>query len=161
MQILNKESGEISEIQFEFYELDLTPYYEQGIKDIYPDEMSTEELLLKLKNKNYGPEEFGTLQNRFINPIYIFIFSILPLLTFKMVRKPDSKWTLPIIIISFTALFVKFFEILNYYSKNFDKKNEIVELASRFHLFGVVLARFFLPQLSIMDFKSCAKECIV
>ena len=34
-------------------------------------------------------------------------------------------------------------------------------MASRFHLFGVVLARFFFPQFSIMDSKTGAKECIV
>ena len=32
-------------------------------------------------------------------------------------------------------------------------------MASRFHLFGVVLARFFSPQFSIMNSKNGAKEC--
>jgi LPS export ABC transporter permease LptF len=111
MQILNKENGEISEIQFEFYELDLTPYYEKGIKDIYPDEMSSKDLIMKIMNNKNDTEEFAVFQNRLINPIYIFILAILPLITFKMVRKPDSKWTLPIIFISMIALFIKFFEI--------------------------------------------------
>ena len=111
MQILNKDNEEISEIQFEFYELDLTPYYEKGIKDIYPDEMSSKTLLEKVQNNKDTPEEFSVLQNRIINPIYIFVFAMLPLITFKMVRKPDSKWTLPIMLISTIALFIKFFEI--------------------------------------------------
>ena len=111
MQILDKDNKEISEIQFEFYELDLTPYYEKGIKDIYPDEMSSIMLMEKVQNNEDSPEEFSVLQNRIINPIYIFVFAILPLITFKMVRKPDSKWTLPIIFISTIALFIKFFEI--------------------------------------------------
>ena len=111
MQILNKEDEEVSEIQFEFYELDLTPYYEKGIKDIYPDEMSSIMLIEKIKNNKNKPEEFAVLQNRIINPIYIFVFAMLPLITFKIVRKPDSKWTLPIIFISTVALFIKFFEI--------------------------------------------------
>ncbi len=111
MQILNKDNEDISEIQFEFYELDLTPYYEKGILDIYSDEMSSKELINKIKNKKNTAAEFAVLQNRFINPMYIFVFSILPLLTFKIVRKPDSKWTLPIIIISTIAIFIKFFEI--------------------------------------------------
>ena len=34
-------------------------------------------------------------------------------------------------------------------------------MASRFHLFGVVLARFFFPQFSIVDSKDGAKECIL
>tara|TARA_X000000368_G_C23056530_1_gene724154 strand:+ start:37 stop:1128 length:1092 start_codon:yes stop_codon:yes gene_type:complete len=111
MQILNKDNDEISEIQFEFYELDLTPYYEKGIKDIYPDEMSSKSLIEKIKNNESDSEEFAVFQNRFINPLYIFVLAILPLITFKMVRKPDSKWTLPIVFISIIALTIKFFEI--------------------------------------------------
>ena len=111
MQILNKDDEEVSEIQFEFYELDLTPYYEKGIKDIYPEERSSKTLIEKIQNSKDSPEEFAVLQNRIINPIYIFVFAMLPLITFKIVRKPDSKWTLPIIFISTIALFIKFFEI--------------------------------------------------
>jgi len=111
MQILNKDNDEISEIQFEFYELDLTPYYEKGIKDIYPDEMSSKSLIEKIKNNESDSEEFAVFQNRFINPLYIFVLAILPLITFKMVRKPDTKWTLPIVFISIIALTIKFFEI--------------------------------------------------
>jgi lipopolysaccharide export LptBFGC system permease protein LptF len=111
MQILDKDNEEVSEIQFEFYELDLTPYYEKGIKDIYPEEMSSKILIKKIQDNQNKPEEFAVLQNRIINPIYIFVFAMLPLITFKMVRKPDSKWTLPIIFISTLALFIKFFEI--------------------------------------------------
>tara|TARA_B100001093_G_scaffold515661_1_gene592462 strand:+ start:810 stop:1910 length:1101 start_codon:yes stop_codon:yes gene_type:complete len=124
MQIFNKEINEISEVQFEFYELDLTPFYEKDTKDIYPEEMSSRDLIKKIRNKNSHPEEFAILQNRFINPIYIFVLAILPLITFKMVRKPDSRWTLPIIIISITALFIKFFEITM--SNILIKNNELV-----------------------------------
>ena len=124
MQILNKENQTISEIQFEFYELDLTPYYEKGIKDIYPDEMSSKDLIRKIVNNKNDNEEFAVFQNRLINPIYIFILAILPLITFKMVRKPDSKWTLPIIFISMVALFVKFFEVTM--SSMLVVKNELV-----------------------------------
>jgi len=126
MQILNKENEEISEIQFEFYELDLTPYYEKGIKDIYPDEMSTKYLLKKIREDTNDSEEFATFQNRIINPFYIFVFAILPLITFKMVRKPDSKWTLPITFISIIALFIKFYEIT--ISNMLISKNELVYL---------------------------------
>ena len=111
MQILNTDNKEISEVQFEFYELDLTPYYEKGIKNIYPDEMSTEELIQKIEDGLHSHEEFAVFHNRLISPIYIFIISILPLLTFKMVRKPDSRWTWPITIISTIAVMIKFFEI--------------------------------------------------
>ncbi len=111
MQNLNKKDRKISEVQFESYELDLTPFYEKGVKDIYSEERSSKELILKIKNKTYRPNEFGELHNRIVNPIYIFILALLPLLTFKMVRRPDSKWTFPTIIVSTIALFIKFFEI--------------------------------------------------
>ena len=124
MQILNKENENISEIQFEFYELDLTPYYEKGIKDIYPDEMSSKDLIKKIMNNKTDTEEFAVFQNRLINPIYIFVLAILPLITFKMVRKPDSKWTFPIIFISMLALFIKFFEVTM--SSMLVTKNELI-----------------------------------
>ncbi len=77
MQILNKENQEISEIQFEFYELDLTPYYEKGIKDIYPDEMSSKDLIRKIMNNRIDSEEYAVFQNRLINPnIYIYISNL-------------------------------------------------------------------------------------
>ncbi len=111
MQILNKKTEEISEIQFEFYELNLTPYYEKDVKYIYADEVSSKDLIKKIRDNKNNSEEFAIFQNRLINPLYIFIFAILPLITFKMVRKPDSNWTLPIIFVSIIALFIKFFEI--------------------------------------------------
>ena len=111
MQILDKNNEEISEIQFDFYELDLTPYYEKGMLDIYPDEMSSKNLIKKIRTNQNNAEEFAVFQNRIINPLYTFVLAILPLITFKMVRKPDSKWTFPILFISITALFIKFFEI--------------------------------------------------
>ncbi|MDG2416217.1 MAG: LptF/LptG family permease [Pelagibacterales bacterium] len=134
MQILNKENGKISEIQFEFYELDLTPYYEKGKKDIYPDEMSSKDLIKKIVNNKNDSEEFAVFQNRLINPIYIFVLAILPLITFKIVRKPDSKWTLPIIFISMVALFIKFFEVTM--SSMLVTKNELVYFN---YLFPIVL----------------------
>ncbi len=124
MQILNKENEEISEIQFEFYELDLTPYYEKGIKDIYPDEMSSQYLIKKIKNNKNDSEEFAVFQNRLIGPLYIFVLALLPLITFKMVRRPDSKWTLPIMLISIIALLIKFFEITM--SNILISKNELI-----------------------------------
>ena len=139
MQILNKENEEISEIQFEFYELDLTPYYEKGIKDIYPDEMSTKYLLKKIRENRNSSEEFATFQNRIINPFYIFIFAILPLITFKMVRKPESKWTLPITFISVIALFIKFFEITM--SNILITRNELIYLN---YLSPIILIIFIL-----------------
>ncbi len=111
MQIYNSRINEISEIQFESYELDLTPYHQESIKDIYPEERSTNELIKRVSLNEFSPEEFGVLHNRFIAPIYIFIFGFLPLLTFKMVRRPDSKWTIPLVVISVAALCIKFFEI--------------------------------------------------
>ncbi len=111
MQIFNKENQDISEIEFESYELDLTPYYNQNKKFIDVEERSSRELLLKILNKNNSPEEAGEFHYRIINPFYIFIIALMPLLTFKIVRRPDAKWTLPIIIISTITLMIKSYEI--------------------------------------------------
>ena len=111
MQILNKKNNKISEIEFEIYQLDLDPFYTKENNIIYPDERSTKELIKRIINKNNTDEEFGVLLNRIINPFYIFIISILPLLMFKFSRRPDYKWTKPILFISSIALLIKFYEI--------------------------------------------------
>lgn len=111
MQILNKENDKISEVEFESYILDLTPYHEEAIKDIYPEELSTNELINKIKTKKYSTEDYAVLHNRFISPFYIFALSLLPLLTFKIIRRPDFRWSIPIIIISIIAILIKFYEI--------------------------------------------------
>ncbi len=111
MQIFSHENGEISEIEFESYELDLTPYYEIDKKYIYIEERSTLELLSKIKNKVDNSQEAGEFHNRIINPFYIFIIAILPLLTFKIAKRPDTNWTFPIIIVSTITLIIKFYEI--------------------------------------------------
>ena len=53
-------------------------------------------------------------------------------------------------------------------SRNFEKlqrfsafSRKSVSKSEQIFIFGVVLARSFFPQFSIMDSKSCAKECIV
>ena len=137
MQILNKENNTVSEVQFEFYELDLTPYYKKGIKDIYPDEISSRDLIEKIRNNKNNTQEFAVFQNRLISPLYIFVLAILPLITFKMVRKPDSKLTWPIILISTIALFIKFFEITM--SNILLTKNELIYLNYLFPMIFIMI----------------------
>ncbi len=111
MQIFDKEDQDISEVEFESYELDLTPYYKIDEKYIDVQERSSFELFSRIKNSDNSIQESGEFHNRFINPIYIFIIAILPLLTFKIARRPDAKWTIPIIIISSITLMIKFYEV--------------------------------------------------
>ena len=111
MQILNKESNKISEIEFESYILDLTPYHEEAIKDIYPEEMSTIKLINKVKANKYSSEDYAVLHNRFISPFYIFALALLPLLTFKIIRRPDYRWSKPIMAVSTIAILIKIYEI--------------------------------------------------
>jgi hypothetical protein len=40
--------------------------------------MSSKILMEKVQNNKDSPEEFAVLQNRIINPIYIFVFAMLP-----------------------------------------------------------------------------------
>ena len=111
VQILNKKNKKISEIEFDTYELDLNPFYTKKSNIVYPDERSNKELINRIKDKAYTSEEFGVLSNRIINPFYILVISILPLLMFKFSRRPDYKWTKPILFISSIALLIKFYEI--------------------------------------------------
>ena len=111
MQIFNKKEMKINEVEFDTYELDLSAYYNEEIKYIYPDERSTLELINKIIANVYTNQDFGILNNRFISPFYIFVISILPLLAFKIIRRPDYRWTKPILLISFIAILIKFYEI--------------------------------------------------
>ena len=100
IQILDKENKKISEIYFESYDLNLSPYSHKESSHFYTDELKTSIIINKIKDDSYSEAEFAELNNRVINPIYIFCLSLLPLLVFKVSRRPDESWLIPIIIIS-------------------------------------------------------------
>ncbi len=117
IQILNKSEKRISEIDFEIYDLDLTPYSKNESQHRYSDELFTSEIVKILKNKKinefnrYEKEHFAELHNRIISPLYIIFFSILPLLALNYVKAPNESWLLPITSISILALLIKIIEV--------------------------------------------------
>ncbi len=117
IQILNNSEKRISEMDFETYDLDLTPYSKSESHHRYSDELFTNEIINILKNKNYNDldrfekEHFAELHNRIISPIYVIFFSILPLLALNYVKAPNVSWVLPITCISIFALLIKIVEV--------------------------------------------------
>ncbi len=117
IQIFSKAENKISEIEFESYDLNLSPYSKQESSHIYSDELLTSKILSNLKGKDvanfskYEKEQYAALHSRIINPIYVFCFSFLPLLTLKFSKKPDDSWIIPIIGISFVALILQIIQI--------------------------------------------------
>jgi len=111
MQIFNKEQYKISEIDFDKYSIDLKIFDKVENKYFYADEQSSIELIKKIYNIKNSQEEFGVLHNRFIKALYIFSLVFLPLIIFKIIKKPDDKSNLIISIIIIIGIAVKFFEI--------------------------------------------------
>tara|TARA_B100000965_G_C19546164_1_gene737930 strand:- start:418 stop:1518 length:1101 start_codon:yes stop_codon:yes gene_type:complete len=111
IQIFNKENKKISEIAFESYDLNLSPYQKKEDVWIYADELKTSTIIKRIREKDYDNEQFAELNNRFINPIYLFCLALLPLLVFKLSKRPDESWLIPIIVISIIGFSIKIIEI--------------------------------------------------
>ena len=118
IQIFNKPDQRISEIEFDTYDLDLSPYSKVASNHRYSDELFTGEIYNNLKGKsleklnNYEREQFAEINNRIISPLYLICLSILPLITLNYLKSPNSNPTIPISAISLTALVIKILEIL-------------------------------------------------
>tara|TARA_Y100000591_G_C21794701_1_gene678647 strand:- start:427 stop:1551 length:1125 start_codon:yes stop_codon:yes gene_type:complete len=117
IQIFNKSDQRISEIEFDTYDLDLSPYSKVESNHRYSDELFTLEIFRNLKGKSlrefnsYEREQFAEINNRIISPLYLFCFSILPLLALNYLKSPNSNSLIPISIISLIALLIKMLEI--------------------------------------------------
>ena len=111
MQIYDEKNSKISEIDFDRYSIDLNTFEKIESSFFYADEISTKELIKKIRNKENNKEEFGVLHNRFIKGLYIFNLIFLPLLIFKIIRKPDDKSGLIISLIIAIGMMIKFCEI--------------------------------------------------
>ena len=111
MQIYNQEEYKISEIDFDKYSIDLKPFDKTEKKFFYADEKSSIELINKISNKQNNNEEFAVLHNRFIKSLYVFCLIFLPLIIFKMIRKPDDNSRGIITTIIVIGVSIKFFEI--------------------------------------------------
>ena len=117
IQILDKSDNRISEIEFDTYDLDLSPYSKVESSHRYSDELFTKEIYNNLQGKsiaefnNYEREQFAEINNRIISPLYLICLSILPLLALNYLKSPNSNSILTISVISLIALLVKILEI--------------------------------------------------
>ena len=117
IQIFDINQNKISEIIFETYDLNLSPYTKLESTHIYSDELLTRQILSNLSGKQlhnfskYEKEQYAALHSRLVNPFYIFCFSFLPLLALKFSKKPNDSWFLPIMTISLLAIIVQISQI--------------------------------------------------
>ncbi|MAN50026.1 MAG: hypothetical protein CMD04_04325 [Flavobacteriales bacterium] len=117
IQIFESSQNKISEIEFETYDLNLSPYSKEENKHIYSDELFTSQIILNLKGKKmrefnkYEKEQFAELHSRLANPLYIFCFALLPLLIIKFSRKPGDGQSIPITVISTIAFLIQITQI--------------------------------------------------
>ncbi len=118
IQIFNKSDQRISEIEFDTYDLDLSPYNKVGSSHRYSDELFTDEIFNNLRGKtikefnNYEREQFAEINNRIISPLYLICLSILPLIALNFLKSPNANSIFVISTISLLALLVKIIEIL-------------------------------------------------
>ena len=118
IQIFNKSDQRISEIEYDTYDLDLSPYSKVESNHRYSDELFTLEIYNNLKSKSlqelniYEREQFAEINNRIISPLYLICLSILPLLILNYLKSPNSSSVIPISIVSLIALLIKILEIL-------------------------------------------------
>ena len=117
IQIFDKSDQRISEIEFDTYDLDLSPYSKVESSHRYSDELFTMEILSNLRGKslsmlnNYEREQFAEINNRLIAPLYLISLSILPLLALKYLKSPNSNSIFIISNVSIVALLIKILEI--------------------------------------------------
>ena len=117
IQIYDSSVNRVSDIAFDTYNLDLAPYSKKEGMHIYPDELSTSDIknnLESISTKNfsaYEKEQFAELHSRFINPIYVFFYALLPLLMINFSKRPDDSWRYPIIAVSAIAFVIQIVQI--------------------------------------------------
>ena len=117
IQIFDKSDQRISEIEFDTYDLDLSPYNKVESSHRYSDELFTKEIYNNLRGKSlselnsYEREQFAEINNRIISPLYLLCLSILPLLVLNYLKSPSSNSISTISTISLIALTIKILEI--------------------------------------------------
>ncbi len=117
IQIFNKSDQRITEIEYDTYDLDLSPYSKIESSHRYSDELFTKEILNNLRGKSlkelndYEREQFAEINNRIISPLYLICLSILPLLAINYLKSPNTNSVFTISLISLTALIIKILEI--------------------------------------------------
>ena len=111
LQIYDEKESKITEIDFDSYSIDLRNFNKFNDGFLYTDEKSTIDLYNKVLSKSYNKEEFGVLHNRLVKSLYIFSLVFLPLIIFKIIKKPDDKANIIITLIIVLGILIKFFEI--------------------------------------------------
>ncbi len=117
IQIFESNQNKISEIAFDTYDLNLSPYNKEENTHVYSDELYTSAIVSNLKGKSpkyfskYEKEQYAELHSRIINPIYIFIYSLIPLLTIRLSNNSLGRWLFPTIFISIAALLIQIVQI--------------------------------------------------
>ena len=117
IQIYDNSVNRVSEIAFDTYNLDLTPYSKKEGTHIYPDELSTSDIRKNLESRSpknfsaYEKEQFAELHSRFINPIYVIFYALLPLLMINFSKRPDDSWRYPIIAVSTIGFAIQIIQI--------------------------------------------------
>ena len=117
IQIFNKSDQRISELEFDTYDLDLSPYSKEEDNHRYADELFTKEIYDNLKGKSLQEfnknerEQFAEINNRIISPLYLICLSILPLIVFNYLKTPNTSSVITISIISLIALSIKIIDI--------------------------------------------------
>ena len=157
IQIYNNTENRLSEVAFNTYDLNLLPYGKKESTYIYPDELSTSEIINNLRTKTltehdkYEKEQFAALHSRIINPFYIFFYSLLPLLMIRFSARPDDSWAYPIIIVSIIAFVVQILQIT--LSNLLIENNYIVFLNYSLPLSLIVCVMVFLNQDNFYFFR--------
>lgn len=159
-QIYEKNTNKISEIAFETYDLDLMPYNKEEDKHIYADELLTYQIINNIKQKkiklfsNYEKRQFAELHTRFINPLYIFCFSLFPLLILKFSKRPDENSILPTIFICFMAFMVQIIQIT--LSNILIENNMIVSLNYLIPIIitFIIITSLFIEKIKLQYFKN-------
>jgi lipopolysaccharide export system permease protein len=117
IQIFESNESKISEIEFETYDLNLTPYNKKESSHIYSDELFTSQIISNLDGKKtnefnkYEKEQYAELHSRFANPLYIFSFALIPLVMLKFSKKPGDNLLIPIAAVSIIAFIFQIIQI--------------------------------------------------
>ena len=148
IQIYDSDVNRVSEVAFNTYNLDLTPYSKKESPHIYPDELSTSDIRNNLKGttpsnySKYQKEQFAELHKRFINPIYIIIYALLPLLMINFSKRPDDSWRFPIIAVSAIAFAIQIFQIT--FTNLLIDNSQLVEVYYAFPLIFILITIIYL-----------------
>ena len=154
IQIFDNKESRISEIEFESYDLNLSPYNKQENSHIYSDELFTKQIISNLDRKNikdfnkYEKEQFAELHSRFADPIYIFCFALIPLIMLKFSQKPGDNFFKPITTVSIVAFIFQITQIA--ISNLLIEKSSLVYLA---YLLPIIFFALIVLLIFVDNFK--------